>query len=56
MQIEVKSCGECPFIRNEETQSFCYLMPFIDAHLHIDKPHENCPLKKESVTVKLKEE
>lgn len=55
-KIEVKSCGECLF-RKGVSLEYCG----VDANvwqttLPKDKVHENCPLKKESVTVKLKEE
>lgn len=57
MQIEVKSCGGCPFIIEDPAWDTCG----IDNEIHTfmlprNQIHENCPLKKESVTVKLKEE
>ena len=59
--IEVKSCGECPF-RLENSWSwtikeYCRLNPKIEQiRLPNDKVHTDCPLKKESVTVKVKED
>lgn len=49
--IEVKSCGECPFYRGV---IFCYIDDSL-LNLPNDQVHKNCPLKKESVTVKIKE-
>lgn len=57
MQIEVKSCGECPFIIEEPAWDYCGINREVnDFYLPVNQVHEKCPLKKESVTVKLKEE
>lgn len=63
--IEVKSCGECPFsdIDFEDGIDRCNLSIVVKGNIKIGfreelpvfKVHENCPLKTESVTVKLKE-
>lgn len=56
MQIEVKSCGECPFKTEIIGWDFCNLNKRIyRIWLPKDKVHKNCPLKKKSVTVKIKE-
>ena len=56
--IKVKSCGECPFAFTDEYEmEFCKLDKTIkECFLPQYEIHENCPLKKESVTVKVKEE
>lgn len=53
--IEVKSCSECPFkIVDDYHEWFCN----INESLFLPEKgiHEDCPLKKESVTVKVKED
>lgn len=60
--IEVKSCGECPFVNddNEFGKTICnldrniYNLGYLQ--LPMSQVHENCPLKTESVTVKLKDD
>lgn len=60
--IEIESCGECPFCNNDNEYGLdgCNLnidiFPLRWEEMPIDKVHENCPLKTESVTLKLKEE
>lgn len=63
--IEVKSCVECPFsqIDFEDGMDICNLSIIAGGNVKVGreelpvfKIHENCPLKNESVTVKLKEE
>ena len=56
MQIEVKSCALCPFRQTWTVTEYCRLDTEIDENeLPRKSVHENCPLKIESVTVKLKE-
>jgi hypothetical protein len=54
--IEVKSCGECPFIVQIDFDVCSIDESVSDIYLPVDKVHEDCPLKKESVTVKIKEQ
>lgn len=57
MQIEVRSCGECPFIEYHGAWFYCAIDKNVNGtDMPINKVHPDCPLKKESVTVKLKEE
>lgn len=54
--IEVKSCRECPFINEDPAWDYCGINKKINSiYLPSDKVHPDCPLKKESVTVKVKE-
>lgn len=57
--IEVTNCHECPFANddNEFGKDICNLDDTIykmNEDLPSNSVHENCPLKKQSVTVKLK--
>lgn len=56
--IEVKSCEECPFIFiSEYEMEYCRLDSDIrEVFMPENAVHENCPLKTESVTVKLKDD
>lgn len=55
--IEVKSCRECPFIIEDPAWDYCEINREINSlYLPNNKVHPNCPLKKESVIVKIKEE
>ena len=54
--IEVKSCAKCPFLHDDNSWDYCGLNKEINSiYLPSNKVHEDCPLKKESVTVKVKE-
>ena len=53
--IEVKSCGECPFMFKGNVFELCRIDDtIIQSYLPRESVHENCPLKNESITVKLK--
>lgn len=58
MQIEVESCGKCHFVFTSEYEMECCRLDgnIREVFMPENTVHENCPLKKESVTVKLKEE
>ena len=53
--IEVKSCRECPLKTEINGWDYCGLNKDIySVYLPNNKVDENCPLKKEQVTVKQK--
>ena len=54
--IEVKSCRECPLKTEINGWDYCGLDKDIySIYLPREIVHPDCPLKKESVTVKVKE-
>ena len=58
--IEVKNCRECPFAQNDSTYGFdmCSVSDiklFDGEELPPATVHPDCPLKQESITIKLEE-